>query len=124
MSLRERTKNMKNWAVVGATDKKNRFGYKIYKKLKDKGYNVYAVNPNLEEIDDDKCYKKLEEIEGKIDVVDFVVNPKIGIHVIETVNKLGIEYVWLQPGTRSRAIRKYAENNDIKYVEGCIYAEL
>ena len=124
MSLREKTKNKKNWAVVGATNKKTRFGYKIYKKLIDNDYNVYAVNPNLEKIDNDKCYSKLEEIEGEIDVVDFVVNPKIGIHIIETVNELGIEYIWLQPGTRSRAIRKYAEENDIKYVEGCIYAEL
>ncbi|MDU2577412.1 MAG: CoA-binding protein, partial [Veillonella sp.] len=46
----------KVWAVIGATHKTEKFGYKIYKCLKDHGYEVYPVNPNVAEIDGDKCY--------------------------------------------------------------------
>jgi predicted CoA-binding protein len=48
---------MKTWAVVGASENKEKFGWKIYKKLKDKGYKVFPVSPNYETIDGDKCYK-------------------------------------------------------------------
>ncbi len=37
----------KVWAVIGATHKTDKFGYKIYKCLKEHGYEVYPVNPNV-----------------------------------------------------------------------------
>ena len=124
MSIIEKTMKMKNWAVVGATTKKNRFGYKIVKKLNDNDYNVFPVNPKLDEVDGLNCYPDLSSIEDQIDVVDMVVNPKHGIKVMQEINKLGIKYVWLQPGTRSEEIRKFAAENGIELIEDCIYARL
>jgi len=43
---------------------------------------------------------------------------------MKEINKLGIKYVWLQPGTRSQEIRDFAAENDIQLVENCIYARL
>ncbi|ADQ13803.1 CoA-binding protein [Halanaerobium hydrogeniformans] len=124
MNDREKTLEMKNWAVVGATDKKNKFGYKIYKKLKNHNYNVYPVNPNLETIDGDQCYPDLASVPVEIDVVDMVVNPRIGIKVMENIKTEGINYVWLQPGTRSSQIRDFAKNNKITIVESCVLINL
>ncbi|MGM0446549.1 MAG: CoA-binding protein [Bacillota bacterium] len=124
MSVKEDTLGMKNWAVVGASNKKEKYGYKIVRALADNGYNVFPINPSLDEIDGIKVYEKLSDIEENIDVVDMVVNPQIGKLVMKEINKLGIKYVWLQPGTRSDEIKDYAEENDIKYVESCIYATL
>jgi predicted CoA-binding protein len=124
MSVKNDTLKMKNWAVVGATDKKEKYGYKIVRTLADNDYNVFPINPSLDEIDGIKVYDKLSDIEEDIDVVDMVVNPQIGKLVMKEINKLGIKYVWLQPGTRSDEIKDYAEENDIKYVESCIYATL
>jgi len=124
MDLKKKTLKMKNWAVVGATDKNNKFGYKIYKRLKQNGYNVFAVNPNIEQLLGDRVYDSLAEIEAEIDVVDLVVNPKIGIKVMEEIDKKGIKYVWAQPGARSSEIRKFAEKHDIEYIRGCVYVEV
>ncbi|MEC9490041.1 MAG: CoA-binding protein [Halanaerobiales bacterium] len=124
MSLKQKTMELKNWAVVGATTKENRFGYKIPKKLKENDYTVYPVNPKFEEVAGLKCYDNLSSIDNQIDVVDLVVNPELGIKIMEEVNKLGIKYVWLQPGTRSQEIRDFAAKNDIELVEDCIYASL
>ncbi len=124
MSVKHDTLEMNNWAVVGATDKVEKYGYKIVKTLKENGYKVFPINPSLDEIDGIKVYDKLSNIEETIDVVDIVVNPQIGKHVMKEVNDLGIKYVWLQPGTRSDEIREYAAENDIKIVESCIYATL
>jgi len=124
MSLKNETMKLKNWAVVGATTKKNRFGYKIVEKLKQNDYNVFPVNPKFEEVAELKCYPDLSSIENDIDVVDMVVNPKSGIKVMEEISKLGIKYVWLQPGTRSQEIRDFAAENNIELIEDCIYASL
>ncbi len=124
MSVKRDTLEMKNWAVVGATNKEDKYGYKIVKKLDEHNYNVYPINPSLEEINGIKAYDNLSEIEDDIEVVDIVVNPQIGKHVMKEVNKLDIKHVWLQPGTRSDEIREFAKDNGIKVVESCIYATL
>ena len=124
MSLKNETMKLKNWAVVGATTKKNRFGYKIVEKLNQNNYNVFPVNLKFEEVAGLKCYPDLSSIDTDIDVVDMVVNPQSGIKVMEEINKLGIKYVWLQPGTRSQEIREFAAENNIELIEDCIYASL
>ncbi|EOD00697.1 CoA-binding protein [Caldisalinibacter kiritimatiensis] len=89
----------KVWAVLGVTQNKEKYGYKIWKKLKDNGYEVYAINPKYEEIEGEKCYDSLKDLPVKPEVVDFVVPPAISSKYVDEANELGIEYLWFQPGT-------------------------
>jgi predicted CoA-binding protein len=75
---REDYLNKKTWAVVGASDKRDKFGNRIYRRLKLAGYKVYAVNPGLQTIDGDPCYPNLASLPAKPDVIDMVVNPARG----------------------------------------------
>ena len=65
----------------------------MYKDLKNAGYEVYAVNPNAEEILGDKCYPNLESLPVKPGVVDVVVPPKVTEHTVEICKRLGITCV-------------------------------
>ncbi|MFW5787839.1 MAG: CoA-binding protein [Halanaerobiales bacterium] len=124
MKIKKKTMDMKNWAVIGATKNRSKFGFKIVEKLKKHDYQVFPINPNYNEVAGLKCYNSIKDISEKIDVVDMVVNPYTGINIIKEVNEAGIEYVWLQPGARSKEIKEFAEKNNIKVVEDCIYASL
>lgn len=115
---------MKKWAVVGATEDQSKFGYRIYKKLKDHGYSVYPVSVKYDEVDGDKAYKNLSDLPEKVDVVDFVVNPKVGLSIIQQCNEMGINHIWLQPGTVSPEILEYAQENHIEVVRGCVLVSL
>ena len=90
--------DQKVWAVIGATHKTEKFGYKIYKCLKDHGYEVYPVNPNIAEIDGDTCYSSLSALPVVPAVVDFVVPEAVGLAALDECKELGIPVVWLQPG--------------------------
>lgn len=123
--LREEMLNMKKWAVVGATINKEKFGYKIWKILKDRGYQVYGVNPNYEEIQGDKLYPSLKDLPEKVDVVDLVVPPKISAQVIEKAKELGIEYIWFQPGTYNDEVIEKAKKLNLKILyDDCVLAVL
>jgi len=113
-------KKYKTWAVVGATIDEEKFGNKIYKKLKEKGYKVYPISPKYEEIDGDKAYKSLHELPEKPDVVNFVVNPKIGLGIVEDCAKLDINKIWLQPGTVSDELLNLAKEKNIEAVQACV----
>ena len=115
---------LKKWAVVGASDKPEKFGYKICKKLLEHGYEVYPVNPRLDEIEGIRVYPSLTSIPVKIDVVDFVVNPSIGKSILKEVKQLGIENIWLQPGARSEEIKQIASDSNINMVKDCVLVSL
>ena len=82
--------DQKVWAVIGATDKTEKFGYKIYKCLKDHGYEVYPVNPNIAEIEGDTCYSSLSVLPVVPAVVDFVVPESAGLAALDECKELGI----------------------------------
>lgn len=111
----------KNWAVVGARSDESTFGYKIPMRMLEHGYNVYMVNPKLDEIEGHRVYKKLSDIEEKIDVVDVVVNPKVAISVLDEAKAMGIENIFFQPGTYTDEILEYADKLGLNYVTNCIY---
>ncbi len=103
-------------AVVGASRDPEKYGHKIYKDLRDEGFDVYPVNPKADEILSDKAYSTLDDLPEKPDVVDMVIPPKIGINVVKKCSELGIDKVWLQPGSESEEIINYCQENDIKQI--------
>ena len=117
--------NKKNiFAVVGASRDPKKYGYQVYKDLKNAGYEVYAVNPNAEEILGDKSYPNLENLPIKPEVVDVVVPPKVTEEVVKACKGLGITRVWMQPGSESEKAIKFCEKNGIDVVYGvCVMIE-
>lgn len=115
----------KNWAVVGATNNNEKFGYKIFKALKEAGYNVYPVNPGINEILGDKCYPALKDLPIVPDVVNVVVPAKVGEQIMSNCSELGIKNVWLQPGANAASVVQLARNFDLNVVDqNCVLTEL
>ena len=114
----------RRWAVVGATDEKSKFGYIITRTLADAKYEVYPVSPRVSQIDELKAYPSLKDLPIVPEVVDMVVNPRVGIKIMEEIAELGIPIVWLQPGTRSDEIREFARTHGIQLVEDCVLVQL
>ena len=117
--------DLKNWAVVGATDNKEKFGYKIFKVMKEAGYNVFPVNPGISKILGIKCYATLKDLPVKPDAVDFVVPPKVGEQVLRECAELGIQNVWLQPGANADSVVALAKELGLTVVSTqCVMVEI
>ena len=114
----------KIWAVVGANENPEKYGNMIYKKLKERGYTVYPVNPQRDTVDGDKCYPDLQSLPQVPEVIDMVVSPKRGIAIIEEAAKLGIKNIWLQPGTFDDELLSLIERLNLLAVQACVLVEL
>jgi len=113
---------------VGATVDKEKWGYKKYKELKDAGFKVYPVNPKYDEVDGDKCFPDLksltEFLHEKPDFVITIIQPKVTEKIVEQCKILGIEKIWMQPGSESKKAIKFCEENGIEAVYGaCIVVD-
>jgi uncharacterized protein len=82
-------------AVIGVSDKRDTGCNLIYKKLKENGYQVYAVNPRITTYENDACYPDLKSIPEKVDAVFILASPRITEQVVQQCVELGIKHVWM-----------------------------
>ncbi len=123
--IKEEMLTLRNWAIIGATPKKDRFGYKIWKQMQEKGYTVYAVNPAYEEIEGQKVYASLKDIDEPIDALDIIVNPQHVPAVLDVAKEKGINNIFFQPGSYDMATLEMAKEMGFNFIEGdCVYASL
>lgn len=115
----------KVWAVVGATNNVEKFGYKIFKFMQDYGLEVYPVNPGITDINGIKCYPSLKDLPKKPEAVDVVVPSRVGEQVVRDCAELGINNVWLQPGADADNVINAAKQLGLNVVyNSCVMVEL
>lgn len=109
------------YAVVGASNNKEKYGYKVFKDLLEAGYKVVPINPTEKEILSKKVYPTLSDVKKKINVVIFITPPVVTEKVLEEVKTLGIKNVWLQPGAQSDTAIEFCKKNTIECIhDACI----
>jgi len=111
-------------AVVGATDSPGKYGGRIYRNLKGKGFTVYAVNPNRDSVDGDPAYPSLESLPGRPDIIDLVVPATQGTLVAGEAAELALDQIWIQPGAEGRSLVTALDEAGLNYLVGrCIMVE-
>ncbi len=104
-------------AVVGVSIDKKKWGSQVYRALKPLNFTaVYPVNPKYKKIDADICYSTLSALPKKPDVVITIVQPKITEQIVKKCKKLGINKVWMQPGSESKKAINFCEDNKIQTI--------
>jgi predicted CoA-binding protein len=85
----------KKIAVVGVSDKRETGCNQAYRKFKEMGYSVSAVNPRLTTFEGDPCYPDLKSIPDKPEAVFILTNPKVTEQIVQQCVDLGIPRVWM-----------------------------
>lgn len=123
--LKDKMMDKKVWAVVGVTENRAKFGYKDWKILQARNYEVYGVNPMYDSIEGQVIYPSLSDLPEKPDVVNMVINPSRGKEVLEEAAKLGIKYIFFQPGSYDAELMQYTQDLGLEGLFGdCVYATL
>ena len=112
-------------ALIGASNDRNKYGNKIYRDLRNKGYNVTPINPKEEKIEGDRAYSSIEEMKELPDIANFVVPPPVAMKIAQNITNLGIKHLWFQPGSESKELENWLKNTDgIEYlINACIMVE-
>ena len=87
--------SQKKIAVVGVSDKRDTGCNLAYKKFKENGYQVYAVNPRISMYEGATCHPDLKSIPEKVDAVFILASPKVTEQVVQQCVDLGIKHVWM-----------------------------
>ena len=87
----------KRIAVVGVSREPGgkHGGNVVYQRLRDRGYEVFAVNPNADVVEGDPCFHDLRSIPGGVDAVVIATTPAVAPSVARECSELGITRVWM-----------------------------
>ncbi len=86
-------------AVTGVSRKPADHGSNnVYRRLKERGYEVFAVNPNTDLVEGDKSYPDLTSIKGGVDAVVIGTRPERAEATMRECAELGIKHVWMHRG--------------------------
>jgi predicted CoA-binding protein len=85
----------KKIAVVGVSDKRETGCNLAYTKLKENGYQVFAVNPRIDTYAGAPCYPDLKSIPEKPEAVFILASPKVTDQIVQQCVDLGVKHVWM-----------------------------
>ena len=117
-------KQSKTIAVVGISDKIERDSRKIALFLRDKGFNVVGVNPNLNRVEDIKVYPTVKDIPFEVDIIDVFRRSSAVPDLVKEILILNFKVFWLQLGIRNDEAVKPLITNGIEVIQDkCILIE-
>ena len=94
----------------------------VYKRLRDRGYEVFAVNPNADEVEGDRCYHDLRSIPGGVDWVVIGTRPETAGSTMRECAELGIRHVWMHRGPGGGSVSEpaadYGRQHGITVITG------
>ena len=113
----------KRVAVTGVSRTPNGHGSNtVYKRLRDRGYEVFAVNPNADEVEGDVCYHDLKSIPDGVNAVVIGTRPETAESTMRECTELGINKVWMHrsfgTGSVSKQAAAYGRQHGIDVIDG------
>ena len=122
--ITEILKSARTIAVVGLSSRHFRPSYGVAEYLQSVGYRVIPVNPNEREVLGEKSYPRLEDVPGKVEIVDLFRRSEFVPEVVESAIRIGAKAVWMQEGViHSRAAERARQAGLIVVMDLCILKE-
>jgi predicted CoA-binding protein len=110
-------------AVTGVSrDPKDHGSNVVYRRLRERGYDVFPVNPNADEVEGDRCYHDLRSIPGGVGAVVIATRPEHAEQTMRECAELGISQVWMHrgpgAGSVSATATDYGRAHGITVIDG------
>jgi uncharacterized protein len=117
-------------AVTGVSRNPNGHGSNVvYKRLRERGYDVFAINPNADEVEGDPSYPNLRSVPGGVEAVVIATRPELADETMRDCADLGISNVWMHrgpdAGSVSEPAAEYGRSHGITVIDGgcpCMFA--
>lgn len=107
-------------AILGASERPDRFSYKAFRLLREHGHEVLPVSPRISKIEDVSVVAKLSDVSGgAVDTLTMYVGPALSSGMTEEILSLHPRRVIFNPGSENPALAARLESAGIEVVEDC-----
>lgn len=108
-----------NVAVVGASNKPERYAYQAVMLLRENGHTPYPVHPGLKAIEGIQCYATLRAIPAPVHTVSVYLSAQNQAAIAEDIMHSGARRVIFNPGAENDALQERLRNLGVEAVKAC-----
>ena len=108
-----------NLAVLGASDKPDRYSHKACLLLREKGHRVFPVHPTLSAIEGMPVYPALSAVPERIDILTMYVSAENSAGLTGEILKKPPRAIVFNPGAENPSLAAAAEKAGIRTLEAC-----
>ena len=94
----------------------------VYRRLRERGYEVFAINPNATQVEGDRCFPDLGSIPGGVDAVVIATRPAHAMQTIRECAELGVTRAWMHrsvdAGSVSNEAAEWGRQRGIRVIAG------
>ncbi|MBA2652216.1 MAG: CoA-binding protein [Tatlockia sp.] len=114
------------YAVIGASNNRQKFGNKVLRSFLQHFMSVYPVNPHEDFIEGLFCLKQISELPPTVKSITIITPPEITEKIVDEAIKKGIKNIWIQPGAESETAIYHCLKHKINLIANgpCILVEL
>jgi len=98
----------KRLAIVGVSQQSQDFSRSLFRELRGRGYEVVPVNPATGEIEGQRCYTRVQEIQPPVTAVLLMTAPAVTDAVVRDCADAGVQHVWMFRGGGKGAVSAQA----------------
>ena len=106
-------------AILGASDKPERYSNMLIKRLRGKGHQVFPINPAFREIDGIPVYRTLAELPPGVDVLSVYMNASRSDAIADAILASGIPRVIFNPGAENPALAERLAAKGVQVEDAC-----
>lgn len=108
-----------NVAVLGASNKPDRYSHKAVQMLDEYGHTVYPVHPRAKEVDGNPVFAELGLIPDPVDTVTMYVSPAVSDGMGDEILAAGPRRVIFNPGAENPVLAERLRKAGVEVVEAC-----
>ncbi len=106
----------KKVAIAGVSRDSKKFGAVIFRELKEKGFDVYPINPNVDKIHGVTCYPSVSALPSDVGSL-LIVTPKLQtLSLLREAVIKGFRNIWIQQMSETPETIAYAKSQNLNLI--------
>ena len=106
----------KKIAIAGVSRDSKKFGSVVFKELKEKGFDVYPINPNVDNIYGEKCYQSLSGLPADVSSL-LIVTPKPNtLDLLKEAVSKGFKNIWIQQNSETPEVIEFVKSRNLDLI--------
>ncbi len=108
-------------AIAGVSRDPKKFGYQVFKQMKDKGFEVYPINPGADNIDGTPCFRSVRSLPLNVHSLLIITPKKHTRDVVSEAISKGIDSIWIQQMSDTPEAIELTRSHSLNLITGeCI----
>ena len=107
----------KTYAVAGASNRRHKYGNKVFRALLAAGRETYPLNPAQDEIEGHRAYPSIAELPLVPEALSIITPPEVTRRIVADAIAAGVKHIWMQPGAEDEQASESATAAGINVID-------